>query len=200
MMDNLLPFTLILAAYILGSVPFGMLVARLKGIDIQKTGSGNIGATNVLRAVGKGPALLTLIGDSMKGAIAVIICRQFMEGEFLEGTVGISAVLGHLYPIFLSFKGGKGVATGFGVSAAYNPVPSLAALAVWIIVAFSFRYSSLSAITAFLSLPVFFVLFGSSNVKIFFAIILAFLIILRHKSNIERLLNGTEAKIGDKKD
>ncbi len=165
---------------------------------MRKAGSGNIGATNVLRTAGRGPALITLLGDSMKGAIAVIMSRQFMGGEYIEGVAGISAVLGHIFPVFLSLKGGKGVATGFGVIAVYTPGPALAALGVWGAVALFSRYSSLAAIITFLFLPLIFVLFDVSKVKIFFAIILAFLIILKHKSNMARILKGSETKIGGK--
>ncbi len=197
-MRYLLSCFIVIGSYIFGSIPFGVLVARRRGIDLRKAGSGNIGATNVLRTAGRGPALITLLGDSMKGAIAVIMSRQFMGGEYIEGVAGISAVLGHIFPVFLSLKGGKGVATGFGVIAVYTPGPALAALGVWGAVALFSRYSSLAAIITFLFLPLIFVLFDVSKVKIFFAIILAFLIILKHKSNMARILKGSETKIGGK--
>jgi glycerol-3-phosphate acyltransferase PlsY len=186
-------------AYILGSVPFGVLVARSKGIDIQKVGSGNIGATNVLRTLGKVPALITLVGDTFKGVTAIVMSRLFAGGDFIEGIAGVAVVFGHMYSIFLSFRGGKGVATGFGVFAVYSPVSALVSITVWILTALFLRYSSLAAITAFFSLPIILAASGASGVKIFFAIVIAFLIILRHKQNIQRLVKGQETRIGEKR-
>lgn len=191
-------YLLIPIAYIIGSVPFGVLVAKVKGIDLQNVGSKNIGATNVLRAVGKGAALVTLLGDSFKGAAAVMLGRVIIGGDFWEGIMGITAVLGHNYSIFLSFKGGKGVATGFGVLAVYSPLYALFSVIIWILTALYTRYSSFAAITAFISLPIIFVLVDASKVKISFAMTLTFLIILKHRDNIKRLLRGTEAKIGER--
>jgi glycerol-3-phosphate acyltransferase PlsY len=185
-----LPYALILVAYILGSVPFGVLVARSKGIDIQKVGSGNIGATNVL---------ITLVGDTFKGVTAIVMSRLFAGGDFIEGIAGVAVVFGHMYSIFLSFRGGKGVATGFGVFAVYSPVSALVSITVWILTALFLRYSSLAAITAFFSLPIILAASGASGVKIFFAIVIAFLIILRHKQNIQRLVKGQETRIGEKR-
>ncbi len=189
---------LIPLAYIIGSIPFGVLIVRQRGIDLQAVGSKNIGATNVLRTAGKGAAVATLVGDSLKGAVAVMLGRLMTGSEIWEGALGIAAVLGHLYPIFLSFKGGKGVATSFGVLVPYSPFSALIALIVWIITALLTRYSSLAAIMACISLPVIFALLGASKIKISFAIVLAFLIILRHKSNIKRLIEGSENRIGEK--
>lgn len=190
-------YLLIPIAYIIGSIPFGILVAKAKGIDLQSVGSRNIGATNVLRTAGKLPAVLTVLGDSLKGAVLVMLCRVMNGGELLEGMTGISAILGHLYSIFLSFKGGKGVATSFGVLIAYSPLPALISIIVWILTALLTRYSSLAAITTFVSLPLVFILFNASEIKISFAVVLAILIILKHRDNIKRLLNGTETKIGE---
>lgn len=199
MIEGLLPYVLILVAYIVGSVPFGVLVSRSKGIDIQKVGSGNIGATNVLRNLGKLPALITLLGDALKGVAAIVMIRMFSGGDVIEGIAGVAVVFGHMFSIFLSFRGGKGVATGFGVFAVYSPVSALVSITVWILTALFLRYSSLAAITAFFSLPVVLVVSGASGVKIFFAIVIAFLIILRHKKNIQRLVSGQETKIGEKR-
>ncbi len=189
---------LIPLAYIIGSIPFGVLIARQRGIDLQAVGSKNIGATNVLRTAGKGAAIATLIGDSLKGTAAVMLGRLIIGSELWEGVLGISVVLGHLYPVFLSFKGGKGVATSFGVLVSYSPISAFIALIVWIVTAFLTRYSSLAAITTCISLPVIFALLGASKIKISFAIALAFLIILRHKGNIKRLLERSESRIGEK--
>ncbi len=197
-------YLLVPVAYIIGSIPFGVLVTRKKGIDLRTVGSGNIGTTNVLRTAGKVPAILTLLGDFLKGSVAVILCRFVLAGinqtpefgELWEGIIGITAVLGHMYPVFLSFKGGKGIATGFGVLAVYSPFSALILFLIWISIAVYTRYSSLAAIMAFIALPIVFVMVDASRVKISIAILLAFLIILKHKSNIKRLIEGTEAKIG----
>ncbi len=194
-MTNPLLYLLIPAAYIIGSVPFGILVARTRGIDLQKAGSGNIGATNVLRTIGKGPAVVTLLGDSLKGLAAVSLCRVLIGGDLWEGVIGITAILGHMHSIFLCFRGGKGVATGFGVLAIYSPLSALILITVWILTVLVTRYSSLAAIAAFLSLPLVFILLGDSGIKISFAIVLTFLIILKHRDNIKRLFEGTETKI-----
>ena len=196
-------YLLIPVAYLIGSIPFGLLIGKRMGIDLRASGSKNIGATNVLRTAGKLPALLTLIGDSLKGAIPLLLFRT-MSGnaasgaEFWEGAIGLTAVIGHIFQVFLSFKGGKGVATGFGVIAVYSPVSAAVALLVWILVAALTRYSSLAAISAVLSLPFIYLLSGGSFIKIFFGILLAILIVLKHKQNIKKLVNGTESRIGAK--
>ena len=204
-------FFLLPAAYIIGSIPFGVIISRGMGIDLTKAGSKNIGASNVLRTAGKVPALLTLAGDSLKGVVAVLLCRyiivHFLNAEssetflsnraILEGLVGFTVVLGHIFSVFLSFRGGKGVATTFGVLAVYSPLQTLFVLLVWLLMAVAMRYSSLAAVSALVSLP--FILFfsGASDVKIFFGIIFAILIILKHRTNIHRLIKGTEPRIGD---
>jgi len=187
----------IAAAYIIGSIPFGVLTAKIKGVDLRSVGSGNIGATNVLRTTGKLPALITLLGDFLKGTTAVLLCRFFAGGgDLWEGAAGLSAIVGHVFPVFLSFKGGKGVATGFGVLAAYSPVNAVIILIVWLAIAVFTRYSSLAALTAYTALPVIAVLMDASKGKIVFLLLIALLIIWRHASNIRRLLTGTESKIG----
>ncbi|MBI4847755.1 MAG: glycerol-3-phosphate 1-O-acyltransferase PlsY [Nitrospirae bacterium] len=205
-------YLLIPAAFLIGSVPFGLLVTRKKGIDLRTTGSKNIGATNVLRTAGKWPALLTLLGDALKGAAPVLICNYIIAGkipdnpvllqnaqDFWGGLVGVSAVAGHIFSIFLSFKGGKGVATGFGVLAAYSPASAAVTLLIWVATAFITKYSSLAAVAAVSALPVTFALLDFSKAKIVFGILLAVLIVFRHKENIKRILEGTESKIGKKK-
>lgn len=185
-------------SYLMGSIPFGVLAVKSRGIDLQSVGSGNIGTTNVLRSAGRKAAIITLIGDSLKGAAAVMLGRIMIGGEIWEGIMGLSAVLGHLYPIFLSFRGGKGVATGFGVLVIYNPFPALISIIVWILTAVFTKYASIAALMAFVSLPVISIFFDISKTKISFAILLAFLIILKHRDNIKKLITGTEQKIGDK--
>lgn len=196
-------YLLVPAAYLIGSIPFGLLIGKRMGIDLRASGSKNIGATNVLRTAGKVPALLTLLGDSLKGAIPILIFRaahgnSAAGAELWEGFIGLTAVIGHIFPVFLSFKGGKGVATGFGVIAVYSPLPAVVVLLIWISVAALTRHSSLAAISAVLSLPFIYLLSGGSFVKIFFGILLAILIVLKHKQNIKNLINGTESRIGAK--
>jgi len=181
----------------IGSIPFGVIVAKARGIDLRSVGSRNIGATNVLRTLGRLPAIITLLGDSLKGAIAVLLCRAIGEGELWEGITGISVILGHIYPIFLSFKGGKGVATAFGVLAVYSPQVAIITLIIWLAVAFSTRYSSLGAIVAYGALPIIFLLLDAHMINITFAIVIALLIILKHRENIKRLLEKREPKIGE---
>ena len=196
-------YFLIPAAYLIGSIPFGLLIGKRMGIDPRASGSKNIGATNVLRTAGRTPALLTLLSDSLKGAIPLLIFRSALGNtaagaELWEGVIGLTAVIGHVFPVFLSFKGGKGVATGFGVLAVYSPVPAVVVLLIWISVAALTRYSSLAAVSAVISLPFIYLLSGGSLIKISFGILLAILIVLKHKQNIKGLINGTESRVGEK--
>ena len=194
MPDPLLYATALLA-YLLGSIPFGLLLTRLAGLgDVRAIGSGNIGATNVLRTGNIGLALVTLVFDIGKGAVAVLIARQF--GPHAAAVAAISAVLGHMFPLWLKFKGGKGVATAAGVFLAYAWPMGLAAVLTWIVAAVIWRYSSLAALIAAVSSPVYAWLFGlrdAESMMVVLAIVL--LVILRHRANIQRLLNGTETKI-----
>lgn len=219
MTDSLLSFypalyLLIPVAFLAGSLPFGLLFAKSKGVDIRSAGSKNIGATNVLRTVGKAPAILTLLCDVLKGAVPVLICNYLISvkvpaenaallhsaKDLWGGIIGLTAVAGHIFPVFLSFKGGKGVATGFGVLIAYGPLSALITLLIWISVALITKYSSLAAIVAVGALPVTFFLLDFSKTKIIFAMLFALLIISKHKENIKRLFEGKEPKIGEKRE
>lgn len=191
-------FALIIASFIIGSIPTGLLIAKTKGIDLRKIGSGNIGATNVMRAVGKEAALLTLVGDIGKGIIPVVIVRLVSPGFLYETAAGLSAIMGHNFSIFLKFKGGKGVATSLGVLAAFSPHVGLFTAMLWLMTAKWTRYSSLSALVAFGLLPFSFYLIDYSRQNIIFGAIIAFLIFIRHAANIKRLIQGTESKIGQK--
>lgn len=189
---------LIAIAFIIGSVPFGLLIARLKGVDLRKTGSGNIGATNVLRAVGKVPALLTLAGDILKGTIAVALGGYFLDNLLMKGIVGLAAIAGHNFSLFLGFKGGKGVATSIGVLILFAPKAALITLALWLGVALMTRYSSLGAIVSFGLLPLNIYLFDYTKEKLIISVIIASLLLFRHSANIKRLLNGSESRIGER--
>ncbi len=194
------PVTLILTAivsYLLGSVPFGIVMAKVFGLgDLRAIGSGNIGATNVLRTGNRLAALLTLIGDAGKGAAAVLIARE-LGGESAAGIAGLFAMLGHLYPVFLRFKGGKGVATFLGTLLALSFPMGLATCATWLIVAALFRYSSLAAIGAVLLAPVYAVIFYHWHGAVLVEI-MALIVLWKHRENIARLRAGTETKIGQK--
>jgi acyl phosphate:glycerol-3-phosphate acyltransferase len=188
---------LLIAAFVLGSIPFGIITAKVKGIDLKKVGSGNIGATNVLRSLGKWPAVITLLGDILKGTLAVAIGKYSGVEPLYEGLIGIAAILGHNFSIFLGFKGGKGVATSLGVLLMYTPHVALVTLIVWIGVVLFTKYSSLGAIVSFALLPLNIMLFDfQDKTKFIISILISLFIIIRHKDNIKRLMKGTERKIG----
>ncbi|MBF0521039.1 MAG: glycerol-3-phosphate 1-O-acyltransferase PlsY, partial [Nitrospirae bacterium] len=172
---------LLILSFLLGSVPFGVLVARTRGVDLTKTGSGNIGATNVLRSVGKLPALLTLLGDTLKGSLAILIGKLTGQSDIAVGLIGIFAVLGHDFSIFMRFKGGKGVATSIGAVLFFMPYAGVAVILAWLITAVVTRYSSLSALVAFTVLPFASVfIYGQRFDKFNFSLILALLIFYKH--------------------
>lgn len=187
-----------LAAYLLGAIPFGLVIAKLLGLgNLREIGSGNIGATNVLRTGNKPAAAATLILDAGKGAFAVVLARVFV-GDDAAQLAGAMAFLGHCFPVYLKFKGGKGVATFLGTVLALSWPVGLAACAIWIACAFAFRFSSLSALMAAVMTPVFAWGFGQREFVVL-TCFLAVLIWLRHRENIIRLLSGTEPRIGTKK-
>ena len=199
---------LIPLAYLIGSISFAVVVSKCMRLpDPYSYGSGNPGATNVLRTGNKRAAVLTLLGDALKGFLAVILARLVLgEGMVTQGTaawifcgVVIAVFLGHLYPLFHGFKGGKGVATACGILFGINLTLGLATLATWLIVAFFLRYSSLAALAAAIFGPIYFVfLFGFQPMAIALSVVCA-LLIWRHRSNIHNLMNGTETRIGKKK-
>jgi glycerol-3-phosphate acyltransferase PlsY len=199
-----------LIAYLLGSIPTGFLVARARGVDIRTVGSGNIGATNVFRILGKVAGLFVLLADAAKGWLAVFVIARLVSGwcypeagataqEWFRLCAGVAAILGHNYTCWLHFKGGKGIATSAGVLVALVPVPLLIILGVWIIVFAFSRYVSLASISASFVLPWAAWAFGQSRTMILVTAALAALAIYKHKANIQRLLNGTENRIGAKK-
>jgi glycerol-3-phosphate acyltransferase PlsY len=186
-------------AYLAGSIPFGLILAKLRGVDLRSVGSGNIGATNVLRAVGKKEAALTLAGDMLKGAFPVLLLLSMSGNSKVAALGGLFSVLGHDYPVFLGFRGGKGVATSLGVILAFDPLIGGLTLLLWLLSAFIFRYSSLSALIAFGLLPLDMIIFRGRGVGFLLGLLLAVLIFWRHGGNIQRLLNGTEPRIGQKR-
>ncbi len=194
-------FFLILFAYFLGSIPTGVVLTKaFSNVDIRTQGSRNIGATNVYRTAGKKLGVLALFGDILKGLIPVIVARGILESHFWIGAVALTAFLGHLYPIFLKFKGGKGVATGLGVFVALAPLPAFLAFLVFAAVVFISRYISLGSLVASASFPVFLALLNPHKIYIPFALIVAALIFYRHHENIDRLIKGKENRFGAKKE
>jgi len=194
---------LILIAYLIGSISFAVLVSKVMGLpDPHSYGSGNPGATNVLRTGSKAAAILTLLGDAAKGYVAVLLARALIGVDidsWVLPAVAIAAFVGHLFPVFHGFKGGKGVATALGILLAINWVLSLTTLSTWLIVAVFLRYSSLAALISALFAPVYFVfLFGVQPMAVAIVVMSA-LLIWRHRSNIKNLLNGTEGRLGSKK-
>ncbi|POR43126.1 glycerol-3-phosphate acyltransferase [Methylobacterium sp. V23] len=195
-----LPWTLLLAAlaggYLLGSIPFGLILTRFAGLgDVRAIGSGNIGATNVLRTGRKGLAAATLLGDALKGTLAVLLAGRFgLEAALVAG---LGAFLGHLFPVWLGFKGGKGVATFLGVLLALSPLGLLAFAAIWLGLAFTLKYSSLAALAASGLTPLVLWALGQPAVAVLF-LLLAILLWWKHAPNIRRLIDGTEGRIGQK--
>ena len=187
-------------AYLMGSLSTAVIVSKLFGLpDPRQQGSKNPGATNVLRLGGKKAAAITLAGDAVKGLIPVMLAQYLGATTDMVAAVGLAAFLGHLYPVFFGFKGGKGVATALGVLGGFSGWVGLSVLATWILMAVVFRYSSLSALTAAILAPVYVWFILKSPVLAGAALAMALLLVSRHRANIERLLKGEESRIGSKK-
>jgi glycerol-3-phosphate acyltransferase PlsY len=198
-----LPIAATVAAYLVGSLSFAVIVSRLFGLADPRTyGSGNPGATNVLRSGSRKAAILTLVLDALKGYLPVLLVVIFGPrlglGEGTLAAVGLAAFLGHLYPVFFRFRGGKGVATAAGVLLGFNPLLGLATLATWLIIAFFFRYSSLASIVAAVFAPFYQLLVWGTGWLAGAIILMSLLLVWRHVPNIQKLLAGTESKIGQK--
>jgi len=191
---------IILSCYLLGSIPFGYIVGKLfKKVDIRELGSGNIGATNVFRILGPSLASLVLIGDIGKGIFSIYLVQYLNIDNLLILTIaGLAVICGHDWSLFLGFKGGKGIATTFGVVFALNPTISILALIIWGVVLITTRYVSLSSIFAVISIFIFTILFKQPYEYIIFSAIILVLGIFKHKENIERLKSKKERKIGEK--
>ena len=197
--------SIFLFGYFLGSVPFGLILTKISGLgDIRKIGSGNIGATNVLRTGNKKIALLTLLLDGGKGALAIylvtifsyyLLMHKFNKIELYQCTVAISTVLGHCFPLWLKFKGGKGVATGFGVIISLNLYIGIVALLIWVFIAKVFKISSMSALISYLLLPIFMFYFETEYMYFLSSFVISLICFIQHKENIKRLINKSEPKI-----
>lgn len=193
----MLIYLLPLAAYLFGSISTAVLIARAMGLqDPREVGSKNPGATNILRYGGKTAAVLTLIGDILKGVIPVLIARALTADAVIITLCGFAAFLGHLFPVFFSFRGGKGVATALGVWFALNPWVGMALLATWILMALLFRYSSLAALAASALAPLYVAWLSPGTPYLATMIVMSAILIFRHRSNIRNLIAGTETKIG----
>ena len=208
-MTDLYAIALIIGAYLLGSVSFAVLVSKLMGLpNPHSYGSKNPGATNVLRTGNKKAAILTLLGDSLKGFVAVMLAKWILQEQaepaWFIGGVALAVFLGHVFPIWHGFQGGKGVATAAGVLFGIHWALGLAALSTWLIMAFFFRYSSLAALTTAIFAPLFaylmfFLQQTISQISCIAVLMIGIVLIWRHQSNIQKLMNGTEGKIGQKK-
>ena len=202
-MQTLYPVLAALAAYLIGSLSFAVIVSRAMGLHDPRTyGSGNPGATNVLRSGNKPAAVITLLLDALKGYVPVLLADQFGPrfglGEGTVALVGLGAFLGHLWPLFFGFKGGKGVATAAGVLLGINPWLGLATVATWVIIAAFFRYSSLAAIVAAIFAPFYQLLIWGGGPVAGTVTVMGLLLVWRHSANIRKLLKGTESKLGHK--
>ncbi|MBI3455852.1 MAG: glycerol-3-phosphate 1-O-acyltransferase PlsY [Candidatus Rokubacteria bacterium] len=186
----------LLLAYLVGAIPVGYVVARALGVDIRRHGSGNIGATNVLRAVGRGPAIATLIGDVIKGYAGAWVGSLAGPGAPWAAAAAVLVIVGNCWPVFLRFRGGKGMATGLGAFLRVTPWALLPAAIVWLALVASFRYVSLASLCAALGLPLAIFLLGYPRPLAGAAAAVALIVIARHRENIERLLAGTERRLG----
>ncbi|MGP1364897.1 glycerol-3-phosphate 1-O-acyltransferase PlsY [Neisseria sicca] len=195
----------VIAAYLIGSLSFAVIVSKYYGIDDPRTyGSGNPGATNVLRSGKKKAAALTLLGDALKGLAAVVLARCLQDALNLSditiAAVAVAALVGHMWPLFFGFKGGKGVATALGVLLALSPATALVCAAIWLVMAFGFKVSSLAALAATVAAPLVAFWLMPYPSWAWATVVIAVLVLYRHKSNIQNLLQGKEGKIGDKAD
>ena len=190
-------YSLPILAYLLGSISSAVVIARVMGLpDPRETGSKNPGATNILRYGGKTAAVLTLAGDILKGVIAVLVARALTADAVIITLCGFAAFLGHLFPVFFGFRGGKGVATALGVWFALNPWVGLALLVTWVLMALLFRYSSLAALATSALAPLYVAWLSPGTPTLATMIVMSAILIFRHRANIRNLIAGTETKIG----
>lgn len=198
-MPGLQDLSLVFVAYLIGSIPFGLLISQVVGrVDIRRYGSGNIGTANVLRIVGKRAAALTLLGDLLKGFLPTLAALLLGGSDLLVAGVGLAAVLGHNWSVYLRFAGGKGVATSFGALLAMTPLPAILGFLVWLGVVLVFRYTSLAALAASVCIPPLIFFSIGSGPYFTFSLLATLLIFVRHRDNIQRLWAGTEHRVGQR--
>mgnify|MGYP003585592870 CR=1 FL=1 len=188
--------TIPVLAYLIGSIPNGLIIGKwIYGIDIRQSGSKNIGATNAYRVLGAWPAFWVFLTDALKGVAGVLI-GQAIGGDPIDLIVGgLAAIIGHNWPVFLGFKGGRGVATGLGVIAVLSPMVTVVVFLIWAAIVYITRYVSVASVVAAMTVPIFMRLFGDNYETLIFGILAAFFVIIRHKANLERLFRGEEPKI-----
>lgn len=191
MVDIISP-ALLLAAYLLGSIPTGLLLGKLCGVDVRREGSGNIGATNLYRTVGRWVGILTLAGDCLKGAIPVLLARQYCALPEFAAWVGLAAFCGHVFSLFLRFRGGKGVATALGVFLVLAPLAVACALALFVVLMCVWRFVSLGSVMAAALMPVAVFFLGGSPQLVVVTLVISLVVIVKHHDNIKRLVAGTE--------
>ena len=194
-MEELAAVTL---GYLAGSIPFAFLVARRRGVDLRRSGSGNVGATNVLRTTGVTLAVTAMVLDAMKGAIAVLIAQRLTEGPATPVAAGLAAIIGHIYPVWLQFRGGKGVATAAGVFGVLTPLALAIAAGVFVLAVFVTRYISVGSVAGALTLATAAVIDDPPTAVVAGAIVAALVIVHRHRGNLARLAAGTERRIGQR--
>jgi glycerol-3-phosphate acyltransferase PlsY len=191
---------LLLFGYLIGSIPFSFIVARLFGVkDVRTVGSGNVGATNVMRSAGAAPGILALLLDGSKGAMTVFMARGLSSSEAAVCAAGLFAVIGHLFPVWLGFRGGKGVATGAGLFLPLAPAALGGSVLAFIVTLAAFRYVSLASIVASLTLPAAALLLGASRAVVLTALVAALMVVSKHHANLGRLVRGAEPGLGAKK-
>ncbi len=195
----MMEWLLVPLAYLLGSLSSAVIVSRLSGLpDPREQGSKNPGATNVLRLGGKKAAAITLLGDAVKGLVPVLLAKALVVEPIIVAAVGLAAFIGHVYPLFFGFTGGKGVATALGVLSGFSWLVGVSILVTWVAVAYLSRISSLAALTAAALTPVYVWIILHSEILTVAASIMALLLVMRHRGNIQRLLQGQESRIGDR--
>ena len=187
-------YLLLIAAYLLGSIPTGLLLAKAAGVDIRATGSGNIGATNVYRTLGRSVGVLTLVGDCLKGLLPVLLARYLQLPDIWVAAIGLAAFTGHVYTIFLGFKGGKGVATALGVFLGISPMSVGGAVLLFVAIVWWSRFVSLGSISAAAVMPLLVALLDRRPPMVLMTVIVAALVVWKHRENIKRLREGTESK------
>ena len=187
-----------IVAYLLGSIPFGFVIGKAKGVDIRKYGSGNIGTSNVARILGKKAAILTLLGDGSKGLIPVLLAKLFIDSDVWIVAVGLAAIIGHNWPIFLKFRGGRGVTTTYGAYLGISWLPGLLTILSWVIVTAKTKKSSVAALISALCAPILAFILGAAFPVVVFALIGTALIYIRHIDNIKRIIAGTELLLTEK--
>jgi len=192
----LVTILLIFVAYVIGSVPTGYLLGKFRGVDVRTIGSGNVGATNVARAVGKSQGVITLIADAAKGYLPVFIALQLGQDSLTVALTATAAFLGHLYPLFLNFQGGKGVATGFGALLALAPMVTLVLVVVFVLTVIATRIVSLGSLATAVAAPLSLWFFHQPPIIVAMGCFLGAMVMMRHRGNIQRLLAGSEPRFG----